>query len=176
MKTSQAIITLANVQRYCIQILRKVFAFLFKNGSSIFIIQSPAAAEAYNHSLEQLDEKVSKYIDGNPIRIDGRPRASGIFDTVKTNIFSVEESLLISARLLRFEQPLHTESRFPQNLRTRVSLTLLYASTSFLLFFIYRLFNRKKQLLTNGLQASPGVLSEISHNDSRVVMLFFSRM
>lgn len=89
MKT-QAIITLVNVQRCCIQILRKVFAFHLRNGASIDIIQSAAAAEAYNHTLEQLDEKVSKYIDGNPIRIDGRPRASGIFDTVKTNIFSVQ--------------------------------------------------------------------------------------
>jgi acid phosphatase len=62
-----------------------VFAFQFRNGASINIIQYTAAAAAYNHTLEQLDEKVSKYIDGNPIRIDGRPRASGIFDTVKTN-------------------------------------------------------------------------------------------
>lgn len=41
-----------------------------------------AAAAAYNHTLEPLDKKVSKYIAGNPIRIDGKPRASGILDTV----------------------------------------------------------------------------------------------
>jgi acid phosphatase len=41
-----------------------------------------AAASAYNHTLEPLDKKVSKYIGGNPIRVDGKPRASGILDTV----------------------------------------------------------------------------------------------
>jgi len=42
-----------------------------------------AAASAYNHTLEPLDKKLSKYIGGNPIRIDGKPRASGILDTVR---------------------------------------------------------------------------------------------
>jgi acid phosphatase len=32
--------------------------------------------------LEPLDKKLSKYIGGNPIRVDGKPRASGILDTV----------------------------------------------------------------------------------------------
>jgi len=43
----------------------------------------PAAAQAYNRSLEHLDKKVSKYLNGNPIRVDGKPRASGVMDTVR---------------------------------------------------------------------------------------------
>ncbi|KZT28102.1 phosphoglycerate mutase-like protein [Neolentinus lepideus HHB14362 ss-1] len=45
-----------------------------------------AAAAAWNHTLEPLDKKVSKYIGGNPIRIDGKPRASGILDTVRAAV------------------------------------------------------------------------------------------
>ncbi|KAF9447139.1 phosphoglycerate mutase-like protein [Macrolepiota fuliginosa MF-IS2] len=45
-----------------------------------------AAAEAYNPMLGHLDKKVSKYINGNPIRVDGRPRASGIMDTIRASI------------------------------------------------------------------------------------------
>ncbi|KAJ7275028.1 histidine phosphatase superfamily [Mycena rebaudengoi] len=41
-----------------------------------------AAAAAYNQTLEPLDKHLSKYLDGNPIRIDGKPRASGVLDTV----------------------------------------------------------------------------------------------
>ncbi|KAL1716674.1 histidine phosphatase superfamily [Schizophyllum commune] len=41
-----------------------------------------AAAAAYNPSLETLDKKLSKYT-GGPIRIDGKPRASGILDTIR---------------------------------------------------------------------------------------------
>jgi hypothetical protein len=41
-----------------------------------------AAAVAWNPTLEPLDEKISKYIGGNPVRLDGKPRASGILDTV----------------------------------------------------------------------------------------------
>lgn len=41
-----------------------------------------AAAAAWNTTLEPLDKKLSKYIGGNPIRLDGKPRASGILDTV----------------------------------------------------------------------------------------------
>lgn len=40
------------------------------------------ATKAWNPTLESLDEKLSKYIGGNPIRLDGKPRASGILDTV----------------------------------------------------------------------------------------------
>ncbi|KAH8830007.1 histidine phosphatase superfamily [Flagelloscypha sp. PMI_526] len=42
-----------------------------------------AAATAYNPTLEPLDKRISKYIGGNPIRIDGKPRASGILDTIR---------------------------------------------------------------------------------------------
>ncbi|KAI0777216.1 phosphoglycerate mutase-like protein [Trametes elegans] len=42
-----------------------------------------AAAAAWNTTLEPLDKKLSKYIGGNPIRLDGQPRASGILDTVR---------------------------------------------------------------------------------------------
>ncbi|KIY70843.1 phosphoglycerate mutase-like protein [Cylindrobasidium torrendii FP15055 ss-10] len=45
-----------------------------------------AAAAAYNHTLEPLDHKLSKYLDGNPIRVDGKPRASGILDTIRASI------------------------------------------------------------------------------------------
>jgi len=42
-----------------------------------------AAVAAYNHTLEPLDKKVSKYLGGNPIRLDGKPRASGVLDTIR---------------------------------------------------------------------------------------------
>jgi len=42
-----------------------------------------AATLAWNPTLEPLDEKISKYIGGNPVRLDGQPRASGILDTVR---------------------------------------------------------------------------------------------
>ncbi|KAG8713062.1 hypothetical protein FRC11_013411 [Ceratobasidium sp. 423] len=42
-----------------------------------------AAAKENNPKLEQFDSKLSKYIGGNPIRIDGKPRLSGILDTVR---------------------------------------------------------------------------------------------
>ncbi|RDB30261.1 putative acid phosphatase SPBC4.06 [Hypsizygus marmoreus] len=45
-----------------------------------------AAATAYNPSLEHLDKRLSRYLDGNPIRVDGKPRASGIMDTVRAAI------------------------------------------------------------------------------------------
>ncbi|KAF8189862.1 histidine phosphatase superfamily [Mycena galopus ATCC 62051] len=45
-----------------------------------------AAAAAYNQTLEPLDKHVSKYLDGRPIRIDGRPRASGVLDTIRAAI------------------------------------------------------------------------------------------
>lgn len=41
-----------------------------------------AATIAWNPTLEPLDDKLSKYIGGNPVRLDGKPRASGILDTV----------------------------------------------------------------------------------------------
>ncbi|KZP25686.1 phosphoglycerate mutase-like protein [Athelia psychrophila] len=42
-----------------------------------------AAASTYNHTLQPLDCMLSKYIGGNPIRVDGKPRASGIMDTIR---------------------------------------------------------------------------------------------
>ncbi|KAF7289915.1 Acid phosphatase [Mycena indigotica] len=45
-----------------------------------------AAAAAYNQTLEPLDEKISKYLEGRPIRVDGKPRASGVLDTVRAAI------------------------------------------------------------------------------------------
>lgn len=41
-----------------------------------------AAVAVWNSRLEPLDKKVSKYIGGRPLRLDGTPRASGILDTV----------------------------------------------------------------------------------------------
>ena len=34
--------------------------------------------------MESLDRKVSKYLDGNGVRVDGKPRASGIMDTASS--------------------------------------------------------------------------------------------
>ncbi|GLB39148.1 putative histidine acid phosphatase family protein [Lyophyllum shimeji] len=45
-----------------------------------------AAATAYNPTLEPLDARIAKYLDGKPIRVDGKPRASGIMDTVRAAI------------------------------------------------------------------------------------------
>ncbi|KAG6915556.1 hypothetical protein DXG01_010961 [Tephrocybe rancida] len=45
-----------------------------------------AAAAAYNPSLQPLDAKLSKYLNGHPVRVDGKPRASGIMDTVRAAI------------------------------------------------------------------------------------------
>ncbi|KAH9849601.1 phosphoglycerate mutase-like protein [Lenzites betulinus] len=42
-----------------------------------------AAAAAWNTTLEPLDKKLSKFIGGNPVRLDGKPRASGILDTIR---------------------------------------------------------------------------------------------
>ncbi|KAH7882424.1 phosphoglycerate mutase-like protein [Phlebopus sp. FC_14] len=43
-----------------------------------------AAAVLWNPRLQVLDKKLSKYINGRPIRVDGSPRASGILDTVRS--------------------------------------------------------------------------------------------
>ncbi|KDQ22366.1 hypothetical protein PLEOSDRAFT_1079741 [Pleurotus ostreatus PC15] len=42
-----------------------------------------AAANLYNPALESLDRRLSKYIGGHPVRVDGKPRASGIMDTIR---------------------------------------------------------------------------------------------
>jgi hypothetical protein len=65
-----------------------------------------AAAEAYNHILEPLDKKISKYINGNPIRIDGKPRASGILDTVSSKEHKQSRQLFQQGILI------DTDSRF----------------------------------------------------------------
>jgi len=39
-----------------------------------------------NPTLEPLDKKISKYIGGKPIRIDGSPKASGILETVSSSV------------------------------------------------------------------------------------------
>ncbi|KAG9054834.1 hypothetical protein FS842_004013 [Serendipita sp. 407] len=44
---------------------------------------SQAAAEKLNPTLKPLDKRISRYIDGEPVRIDGKPRASGILDTIR---------------------------------------------------------------------------------------------
>ncbi|KAG2105162.1 histidine phosphatase superfamily [Suillus cothurnatus] len=43
-----------------------------------------AAVAVWNSRLEPLDKKVSKYLGGRPLRLDGTPRASGILDTVRS--------------------------------------------------------------------------------------------
>jgi len=45
-----------------------------------------AAAATYNQILEPLDKYISKYLDGRPIRVDGKPRASGVLDTVRAAV------------------------------------------------------------------------------------------
>lgn len=66
-----------------------------------------AAAAVYNPSLKHLDKKLSRYLDGNPVRVDGKPRASGIMDTVSWN-----DSMQLDLSHLdfcRFEQQLLME-------------------------------------------------------------------
>ncbi|KAH7926267.1 phosphoglycerate mutase-like protein [Leucogyrophana mollusca] len=43
-----------------------------------------AAAAAWNPLLEPLDGKLSKYLGGQPLRVDGKPRASGVLDTIRS--------------------------------------------------------------------------------------------
>jgi acid phosphatase len=77
-----------------------MYLLFLQDMSRLLILYFVAAAEAYNHALEHLDKKVSKYIDGNPIRLNGRPRASGVLDTVRTNfLFFSIESLSISPKI-----------------------------------------------------------------------------
>lgn len=42
------------------------------------------AAERWAPELAKIDDKISRYINGSPVRIDGRPRASGLFDTIRS--------------------------------------------------------------------------------------------
>lgn len=50
-------------------------------GRALFTLRI-AAIMTWNPVLEPLDEKISKYIGGNPVRVDGKPRVTGIMDTV----------------------------------------------------------------------------------------------
>ncbi|KAH7910360.1 histidine phosphatase superfamily [Hygrophoropsis aurantiaca] len=43
-----------------------------------------AAAALWNPTLESLNGKVSKYLSGQPLQIDGKPRASGVLDTIRS--------------------------------------------------------------------------------------------
>ena len=56
-------------------------------------VRSPAAAVSMNPTLESLDQKISKYIGGNPVRIDGSPKASGILETVSSTVVQSRRSL-----------------------------------------------------------------------------------
>lgn len=42
-----------------------------------------AAAKEWNESLAGLDHKLSKYLGGTGLRLDGKPRASGVLDTIR---------------------------------------------------------------------------------------------
>lgn len=59
-------------------------------------IPSLAAASKYNRTLEPLDKRISKYIGGRPIRIDGKPRASGVMDTVCSRHHAFSRSHLLN--------------------------------------------------------------------------------
>ena len=52
------------------------------NEQRVLMFSTVAATARWNSRLQTLDERLSKYINGNPIRVDGSPRASGILDTV----------------------------------------------------------------------------------------------
>lgn len=106
--------------------------------SRVFIRHSIAAASAYNHTLEPLDKKISKYLDGNPIRVDGKPRASGVLDTVRFFFFLLlisPSSLLypcvrthidtLTDTMHRSAHPWHTESKSHQSSRRELSWSLL---------------------------------------------------
>ncbi|VDB95648.1 unnamed protein product [Peniophora sp. CBMAI 1063] len=54
-----------------------------KRLETLLINFANAAASAYNPTLEPLDKKVAKYLGDNPIRVDGKPRASGVLDTIR---------------------------------------------------------------------------------------------
>ncbi|KAI5121801.1 hypothetical protein M0805_009793 [Coniferiporia weirii] len=61
-------------------------AYSCKRLEQLIIGFARAAAAEHNQNLEPLDEKLSRYIGGNPIRVDGQPRASGILDTIRASI------------------------------------------------------------------------------------------
>lgn len=77
-----------------------------------------AAASAYNHTLEPLDKKISKYLDGKPIRVDGQPRASGVLDTVRF-FFPPPYSSLLCCPCTPYIASVHLHQYPPTNLRMR---------------------------------------------------------
>lgn len=60
-----------------------------------------AAAARWNSRLQTLDGRLSKYVKGKPIRVDGTPRASGILDTVSPrkalarNFLNIKQSMQV---------------------------------------------------------------------------------
>ncbi len=70
------------------------FASIFKAVVIIRNLLYPAAASSWSHALEPLDKKISKYIGGNPIRLDGKPRASGVFDTVSIVLYTASMNMV----------------------------------------------------------------------------------
>lgn len=83
-----------------------------------YVILCLAAADAYSHTLGHLDKKLSKYIDGNPVRVDGKPRASGILDTV-SNFFFWQPLLSRFHTSSRSGLPQLMASKCPLNLKIR---------------------------------------------------------
>ncbi|KAJ3543988.1 hypothetical protein NMY22_g2946 [Coprinellus aureogranulatus] len=60
--------------------------FTCKRLEQLLIGFAQAAAKKHNPTLAELDDKLSKFIHGNPIRVDGKPRASGILDTIRSAV------------------------------------------------------------------------------------------
>jgi len=42
-----------------------------------------ATAKEFNPQLSKLDSRLSRFINGRPIRVDGKPRLSGVLDTIR---------------------------------------------------------------------------------------------
>ncbi|KIM33840.1 hypothetical protein M408DRAFT_325425 [Serendipita vermifera MAFF 305830] len=57
--------------------------FSCKKLERLAVAFSQAAAENLNPTLKPLDKRLSRYLNGEPVRIDGKPRASGILDTIR---------------------------------------------------------------------------------------------
>ncbi|KAG1718245.1 phosphoglycerate mutase-like protein [Suillus paluster] len=86
-----------------------------------------AAVATWNSRLEPLDKKVSKYISGKPLRLDGIPRASGILDTV----FKSEEGRRLGmGRLLSdVSQKMHNKAHPNLTSKSEDSAKLLVHTT-----------------------------------------------
>jgi hypothetical protein len=73
------------------------------------------AAEKLNPTLEPLDKRISPYIDGEPVRLDGKPRLSGILDTVRDMSRVHHPSILT---LSRYAPQKHMDSRYQESSMT----------------------------------------------------------